>query len=101
MAVKMTEGYRRSPDIPELRKRMSVHFQQKLGLYHERVQRWIGELIAKEKDGFSKLLSQRELPFDPDCIRLKIEAVRYVHKRTTNYNSGETRVQILKIYRCA
>eukprot|EP00913_Durusdinium_trenchii_P033947 g31777.t1 len=34
-----------SPDIPELRKRMAVHFQHKLILYHERVQRWMGELI--------------------------------------------------------
>lgn len=62
-----------SPDIPELRKRMAVHFQHKLILYHERVQRWMGELIAREKDAFAKLLSQRELPFDPDLFRKKGE----------------------------
>ena len=51
---------------------------------------------AKEKDGFSKLLSQRELPFDPDCTHFKIQAVRYDKVRTqtdyTNHNIGETRV---------
>ncbi|CAJ1366466.1 unnamed protein product [Effrenium voratum] len=62
-----------SPDIPELRKRMAVHFQRKLILYHERVQRWTNDLIAKEKDGFGKLLAQRELPFDPDLFRKKGE----------------------------
>lgn len=74
-----------SPDIPELRKRMSVHFQQKLGLYHERVQRWVGELIAKEKDGFSKLLSQRELPFDPDVFRKKGEDA--IRKLVDDFNA--------------
>ncbi|CAE7689644.1 dnaK [Symbiodinium microadriaticum] len=58
-----------SPDIPELRKRMAVHFQHKLLLYHERVQRWTNEAIVKEKESFGRSLTERELPFDPDLFR--------------------------------
>ena len=58
-----------SPDIPELRKRMAVHFQHKLLLYHERVQRWTNEAIVKAKEGFGRSLAERELPFDPDLFR--------------------------------
>merc|ERR1712032_920925 len=32
------------PDDKELQSRMAVQFQQKLMLYHERIQRWVGEL---------------------------------------------------------
>ncbi|CAE7254775.1 dnaK [Symbiodinium sp. CCMP2456] len=58
-----------SPDIPELRKRMAVHFQHKLLLYHERIQRWTNEAIVKEKESFGRSLTARELPFDPDLFR--------------------------------
>mmetsp|Transcript_5113 Transcript_5113/g.9176 ORF Transcript_5113/g.9176 Transcript_5113/m.9176 type:complete len:843 (-) Transcript_5113:172-2700(-) len=57
------------PDIAELRKRMDVHFQHKLVLYHERVQRWVHELIASAKEEYGKVLVQSELPFDPDLFR--------------------------------
>eukprot|EP00434_Breviolum_minutum_P020497 symbB.v1.2.018073.t1/scaffold1429.1/size119369/1 len=73
------------PDIPELRKRMGVHFQSKLGFYHGRVQQWLGDLIAREKEGFSKLLSHRELPFDPDLFRKKGEDA--IRKLVDDFNA--------------
>jgi len=59
------------PDIAALQKRMAVQFQHKVLLYHERVQRWIGDLIAREKDVMAKFLAQTELPVDPEVFRKK------------------------------
>ncbi|CAE7231674.1 Gbp5 [Symbiodinium sp. CCMP2456] len=67
--VELLRDFDVTQDIPELRKRMAVHFQHKLLLYHERVQRWTNEGIVREKESFGRLLAERELPFDPDLFR--------------------------------
>lgn len=61
------------PDVDELKKRMSVHFHHKLVLYHERIQRWVAELITQAKDGMSRVLAATELPVDPDVLKMSSE----------------------------
>lgn len=61
------------PDISELQKRMAVGFGHKLILYHERVQRWVGEKMAELKDQHNSFLMQTELPCDPSWLRKKGE----------------------------
>jgi len=58
-----------SPDIGALKKRMAVHFDHKLVLYHERVKRWTNDLSARAKDDYTRFLNSFELPFDPDVFR--------------------------------
>lgn len=62
------------PDLSELRKRMGVHFQAKLILYHERVQRWVGQLISYAKEELGSLLATSELPINPDVLKSTCEA---------------------------
>jgi len=56
-------------DIRALRDRMANHFQLKMTLYHERVQRWVGELVVRSKDAVARHLNHIELPVDPNTIR--------------------------------
>jgi hypothetical protein len=52
----------------DLKSRMNVHFEQKVAYYHERIRRWVNDLIAKEKEVMSELLGAMELPIDPDVL---------------------------------
>mmetsp|Transcript_22775 Transcript_22775/g.50340 ORF Transcript_22775/g.50340 Transcript_22775/m.50340 type:complete len:825 (+) Transcript_22775:72-2546(+) len=63
-----------SPDLAGLRKRLDTHFQQKLMAYHERIHRWVSELILEAKENFAKLLASFELPIDPDVIKKRGES---------------------------
>jgi hypothetical protein len=53
----------------DLKLRMNVHFEQKVAYYHERIRRWVNDLIAKEKEVMSELLVGMELPIDPDVLK--------------------------------
>jgi len=57
------------PKTDKLQSRMGAHFQHKLTVYHERIQRWVGELILGSKDQVSKFLQSIEIPVDPDVLR--------------------------------
>lgn len=56
-------------NLGELHKRMSVHFQSKLMHYHERIHRWVGELIGRQKEAMSKFLASIEVPSDPEALK--------------------------------
>lgn len=58
-----------NPDLTEVSKRMAAHFQTKLVGYHERIYRWVGDLIAVAKDKVGKHLMAIELPVDPDQLK--------------------------------
>jgi len=58
-----------NPDVSTLRKKMDAHFQHKVMLYHERVQRWVSELTLNAKDALAKQLATIELPTDPDELK--------------------------------
>lgn len=63
-----------NPDIKELQRRMDAHFLHKTALYHERIQRWVGDVMAKAKESITKFLAAQELPMDPDLLRKHGEA---------------------------
>lgn len=67
--VDLLRDFEVQPNIGALGERMGNHFQQKLTLYHERVQRWVQELIMRAKDSFGRSLATQELPVDPDVLR--------------------------------
>mmetsp|Transcript_102753 Transcript_102753/g.295871 ORF Transcript_102753/g.295871 Transcript_102753/m.295871 type:complete len:837 (-) Transcript_102753:87-2597(-) len=56
------------PEYTRLGELMDKHFQHKLLLYHERIQRWVQELIAESKDVMMRTLMKTELPVDPATL---------------------------------
>lgn len=55
-------------DLTALHNRMNTQFQIKVNHYHEKVQRWVGDIIAKEKDTVDKVLKSIEIPCDPESL---------------------------------
>lgn len=53
----------------DLKSRMHVHFEQKVAHYHERIRRWVNDLINAEKEVMISLLSVLELPMDPETLK--------------------------------
>jgi hypothetical protein len=72
-------------DVPfqhgELRKRMAVHFEQKVMYYHERIRRWVGDFISKQKEEVSQYYSSLELPMDPDVLKRQAENISTTYSR--------------------
>jgi len=62
-----------SLEFGELRSRMGNRFAHKLTLYHERIQRWVSEMIQQAKDDTARLLASVELPMDPSALSAKSE----------------------------
>jgi len=57
------------PEDGALRERFNNHFRNKLTLYHERVHRWVGQLIEVAKDVLTRRLAAIELPIDPTILQ--------------------------------
>lgn len=53
------------PQASKLQDRMDAHFRKLLARYHERIRRWIADLIGDGKARFAQFLDGRELPADP------------------------------------
>eukprot|EP00928_Gymnodinium_smaydae_P022546 TRINITY_DN18899_c0_g1_i1.p1 TRINITY_DN18899_c0_g1~~TRINITY_DN18899_c0_g1_i1.p1 ORF type:complete len:866 (+),score=178.07 TRINITY_DN18899_c0_g1_i1:128-2725(+) len=69
-------------NMPELQNRMTVQFQSKLMHYHERIQRWVSELIGREKDAIGKVFSSIEIPVHPEVLKTSGEnATRHALRR--------------------
>jgi hypothetical protein len=66
----------------ELRKRMHIHFEQKVVYYHERIRRWVGDHISRQKDAVSQYLASLELPLDPDTLKRMGENVSVTYTRS-------------------
>jgi len=83
----------------ELRKRMEGHFEQKVMYYHERIRRWVGDHITKQKDEVSQFLATLELPMDPDTLKRQAEklitefAKRFT-KELTGFGASGARVSL-------
>jgi len=58
-----------SLNVRDLHLRMDNHFQSKQMLYHERIHRWIRQLIDASKDAMNRYLEQIELPIGPDVLK--------------------------------
>jgi hypothetical protein len=56
------------PQTGELRKRMDRHFERKLQTYHERIRRWVSELISQMREGMAAYLVTLALPMDPATL---------------------------------
>merc|ERR1712125_107170 len=57
------------PDIGGLENRIAVHVQHKFLLYHERIQRWVGDLITHAKERAGKFIASVDLPVDPEVLK--------------------------------
>lgn len=67
--TELLRDFELDPDVRALRDRLAHHFQSKLTLYHERVQRWVSQLIERAKEGVSRRLANVELPVDPVLLQ--------------------------------
>jgi hypothetical protein len=61
------------PDKGQLLDRMSKRFNNKLALYHGRIQHWVNSLIQDAKEQMDKRLASVELPLDPDYLKKRCE----------------------------
>mmetsp|Transcript_89612 Transcript_89612/g.141448 ORF Transcript_89612/g.141448 Transcript_89612/m.141448 type:complete len:870 (-) Transcript_89612:259-2868(-) len=57
------------PQMTELRQRMDRHFDQKSHQYHERVRRWVADLLAETRDRMTAYLESFVLPMDPELLK--------------------------------
>merc|ERR1740117_311765 len=78
---------------------MKVHFEQKVMYYHERVRRWVGDHINKQKEGVSQFLAALELPLDPDQLKRQGENVSATYTRSftkllTNFGASGAAVKL-------
>jgi len=68
----------------DLKSRMNVHFEQKVAHYHERIRRWVNDLISIEKERMVEVLSVLELPMDPDTLKKEANNASSLSSRNFN-----------------
>ena len=78
MTEELLRDFDVNPAVNKLQTRMATHFQHKLAVYHERIQRWVGELILQAKEQVAKFLSHIDTPVDPDVLRRNCDNVSKV-----------------------
>lgn len=66
----------------ELRNRMAVHFDHKVMHYHERVRRWVSDVINKQKDEVTQFLASMELPLDPDVLKRQADNISIAYTKS-------------------
>mmetsp|Transcript_114630 Transcript_114630/g.331255 ORF Transcript_114630/g.331255 Transcript_114630/m.331255 type:complete len:842 (-) Transcript_114630:153-2678(-) len=57
------------PNFRKLADKIDHHFQHKLVQYHERIQRWVQDLVHRAKDTFANAMERVELPMDPAALK--------------------------------
>jgi hypothetical protein len=65
----------------DLKSRMAVHFEQKMSHYHERVRRWISDVINQYKEKVAQFLETLEIPMDPDTLKRDALNISNVHAK--------------------